>query len=69
MLAVEKLLAVYNLIRPFLDIGILAFILYKAYQIVVGANSIQILRGAIIVALAYAAAAIFRLETLHRLFQ
>lgn len=69
MLAVEKLLAVYNILRPFLDIGILAFILYKAYQIVVGANSIQILRGAIIVALAYAAAAIFRLETLHRLLQ
>ena len=69
MLAVEKLLAVYNVLRPFLDIGILAFILYKAYQIVVGANSIQILRGAIIIALAYAAAAVLRLETLLRLLQ
>lgn len=69
MLAVEKLLAVYNVLRPFLDIGILAFILYKAYQIIVGANSIQILRGAVIIALAYSAAAVLRLETLLRLLQ
>ena len=69
MLAVEKLLAVYNVLRPFVDIGILAFILYKAYQIVISTNSIQILRGTVIIALAYAAAAVFRLETLLRLLQ
>ncbi len=64
MLAFDSFAAVYNLIRPLLDIGILAFILYKAYQIVVSTNSIQILRGTIIIALAYAAAAILRLDTL-----
>ena len=69
MLAVEKLLAAYNLLRPFLDIGILAFILFKAYQIVISTNSIQILRGAVLIALAYAAATVFRLETLLRLLQ
>ena len=69
MLAIETFAAAYNVLRPFLDIGILAFFLFKAYQIVASANSIQILRGTIILALTYATAAVLRLETILRLLK
>ncbi|MDE7290486.1 MAG: diadenylate cyclase CdaA [Treponemataceae bacterium] len=64
MLAAERLLTVYNAVRPFLDIAILAFVLYKAYQIIINTNSIQILRGIVIIAVAYMTARILHLETL-----
>lgn len=64
MLAAERLWTVYNAVRPFLDIAILAFVLYKAYQIIISTNSIQILRGIVIIAVAYMTARILHLETL-----
>lgn len=64
MLAAERLWAVYNAVRPFLDIAILAFVLYKAYQVIISTNSIQILRGIVIIAVAYMTARILHLETL-----
>ena len=64
MLAAERLLTVYNAVRPFLDIAILAFVLYKAYEIIINTNSIQILRGIVIIAVAYMTARILHLETL-----
>ncbi len=65
MLAAERLWTVYNAVRPFLDIAILAFVLYKAYQIIISTNSIQILRGIVIIGVAYMTARILHLETLH----
>ena len=64
MLAAERLWAVYNAVRPCLDIAILAFVLYKAYQVIISTNSIQILRGIVIIAVAYMTARILHLETL-----
>ncbi len=64
MFAAEKLWTIYDAVRPFLDMAILAFILYKAYQIIISTNSIQILRGALIIVVAYLTAIIFHLETL-----
>lgn len=64
MKAFDGILVVYNFIRPILDVGILSFILYKAYELVVKTNGIQIIKAAVIVALAYAAALLLRLETL-----
>lgn len=64
MLAAERLWTVYNAVRPFLDIAILAFVLYKAYQIIISTNSIQILRGIVIIGVAYMTARILHLETL-----
>ena len=64
MLAAERLWSVYNAVRPFLDIAILAFVLYKAYQIIISTNSIQILRGIVIIGVAYMTARILHLETL-----
>lgn len=64
MLAAERLWTVYNAMRPFLDIAILAFVLYKAYEIIISTNSIQILRGIVIIGVAYMTARILHLETL-----
>lgn len=64
MKAFDSLIAIYDFIRPILDVGILTFILYKAYEIIVKTNSIQIIKAAIIVALAYAAAMLLELDTL-----
>lgn len=60
----ETLLKIYNYIRPFLDIGILAFIFYKVYIIVFKTNGIQIIKGAVLIALAYISAMILKLETI-----
>lgn len=64
MNAFDSLLAVYDFIRPVLDVSILTFILYKAYEIIVKTNAMQIIRAAVIVALAYAAALLLNLSTL-----
>ena len=64
MLAAERLWTVYNAVRPFLDIAILAFVLYKAYQIIISTNSIQILRGIVIIGVAYMTARILHIETM-----
>ncbi|MCI1207895.1 MAG: diadenylate cyclase CdaA [Treponema sp.] len=67
--AFDRLLKVYDFIRPILDIGFLTFIFYKAYDIVVKTNAVQIIKAAIIVALAYVAALILQLKTFIWLLQ
>lgn len=64
MNALESLLAVFNYIRPVIDISVLTFLLYKAYQLIVKTNGIQIIKAALTVSLFYAFAFIFHLETL-----
>ena len=62
--SVESLLSFYNIFRPIIDVGILAFILYKAYRILVKTNGIQIIKAAVIVLLSYALAILLNLDTL-----
>ncbi len=62
MNAFENLVQVYNFITPFVDIGIMAFILYKAYEIIVRTNALQIIKAAIVVAMAYAVALLLHLS-------
>lgn len=64
MLAIEQLSKIYNTIRPILDVGILALILYKAYQIVIRTNGIQIVRGAVLIGLVFGAAVVLHLDVL-----
>lgn len=64
MKAFDSLTAVYNVIRPILDLGILTFILYKAYELIIKTNGIQIIKAAVIVALAYAGALLLNLDTM-----
>ncbi|MBR6154272.1 MAG: diadenylate cyclase CdaA [Treponema sp.] len=63
MNGVESLLRIYDYIRPVLDVGVLFFLLYKGYQLIVRTNSAQILKAAVIIALAYAVVGIFDLTT------
>ncbi|MBO7638400.1 MAG: diadenylate cyclase CdaA [Treponema sp.] len=63
MNGVESLLRIYDYIRPVLDVGVLFFLLYKGYQLIVRTNSAQILKAAIIIAAAYAIVGIFDLTT------
>lgn len=51
-------------ILPFLDIALLAYLIYKLYEILEETRAIQLLRGAVILALVYAAAWFLRLSTL-----
>ncbi len=64
----ETLSKVFDFIRPFLDIGILTFLLYKAYDIISKTNAVQLIRAAIIVLLFYAVVVIFQLRTLQWMF-
>ncbi len=53
-----------NIIRPIADVLIMTFLLYKAYQIIVKTNAMQIIKAAVVVAFFYAFAVIFKLSTL-----
>ena len=64
----ENLLHIYDFIRPFLDIGVMAFILYKAYEIIVKTNALQIIKAAIVVAMAYAVALLLHLSMNYKDF-
>lgn len=64
MSAFDSFQAVAGIVRPIIDVGIMTFLLYKAYQIIVRTNAMQIIKAAMIVALFYAFAYLFRLSTL-----
>jgi diadenylate cyclase len=62
---VQNLLAVFNLIRPVLDVAILAFLLYQAYELLVKTQAIQLIKVAGLLALVYGIAFLFKLSTLQ----
>lgn len=62
--AFEGLIKFYGFISPAIDIGVMAFIIYKAYEIIVKTNALQIIKAAIVVAMAYAVALILHLSML-----
>ena len=64
MLAFQTLLKIYSYISPVIDVAIIAFILYKVYELLIKTNAIQILRSAAIIALFYLGAWILKLDTL-----
>ncbi len=64
MNAFDKLLVLYDYIRPLIDIGVLTFILYKAYILVSKTQSIQILKVLTTVFIAYVLASALNLSTL-----
>jgi len=61
----QKLGEIYNVFRPILDVAILAFLLYKAYDLLVKTQAVQLLRGAGFLALIFGIAYLFRLTTLQ----
>jgi diadenylate cyclase len=55
----------YDIIRPVLDVAILAFLLYKAYDLLVKTQAVQMVKGAVFLALVYGISVVFRLSTLQ----
>lgn len=53
-----------ELIRPFVDIALLAFLIYKAYSILEETQAIQLLKGASVLAMIYVSAWLLKLDTL-----
>ena len=52
-----------NYLRPALDILLLAYLVYKAYEVMVKTQAIQLVKGALILAVFYAAAFFLQLTT------
>lgn len=61
----QRLSALYNVIRPVLDIAILSFLVYRAYDLLVKTQAVQLIRGAGFLALVYGLAFLFQLSTLQ----
>jgi diadenylate cyclase len=59
----DALSGIYEYVRPVLDIGILTFILYKAYGLIVKTQAMQLIKGAVALILLFAAALFFNLGT------
>ncbi|MCH5290793.1 MAG: diadenylate cyclase CdaA [Treponema sp.] len=64
MNTLDIIFKIYNYIRPVLDIGILTFLLYRAYELVTRTNAVQIFTAAVIVAIVYVLAIVLDLTTL-----
>jgi diadenylate cyclase len=62
---IQRITSVYDPIRPILDVAILAFLLYKAYTLLVKTQAVQFVKGAVFLAMVYGLAALFRLSTLQ----
>jgi diadenylate cyclase len=65
----QRLSYIYDLIRPVLDVGILAFLLYKVFEFLARTQAMQLIKGAGFLALVYGLAFLFNLTTLQWLLQ
>jgi diadenylate cyclase len=61
----QRFSSIYEFIRPVLDIVILAFLLYKAYEMLVKTQAVQLIKGAGVLVLVYVLSALLRLTTLQ----
>ena len=61
----QRLTAVYDIIRPVLDVVILSFLFYKVYDLLVKTQVMQMFQGAGFLALVYGLAVLFKLTTLQ----
>jgi diadenylate cyclase len=62
---IQHLLTIYDFIRPVLDVALLAFLLYKGYELLVKTQALQLVKGAVFLALVYGVAYLLRLTTLQ----
>ena len=65
----QGFLRIYDFVRPVIDIGILTFLLYTAYQLIAKTNAVQLIRAAVVVIFSYALAVFLRLNTLMWIFR
>jgi diadenylate cyclase len=62
---IQNLLTVYDYLRPILDVALLAFLLYKGYELLAKTQALQLIKGAGFLALVYGIAYLFKLTTLQ----
>jgi diadenylate cyclase len=60
----QRLSAIYDFVRPVLDVAILAFLFYKAYELMAKTQAVQLIKGAGFLALIYGIATMLNLTTL-----
>ncbi|MCL2128621.1 MAG: diadenylate cyclase CdaA [Treponema sp.] len=65
MVWIQRLLTAYDLLRPILDVALLAFLLYKGYELLAKTQALQLIKGAGFLVLVYGVAYLFRLTTLQ----
>jgi len=65
----QRLLSYYDFVRPVPDILILAFLIYKAYDLLLKTQAAQLIKGATFMALVYGMAILFKLSTLEWLLR
>ena len=56
---------IYDFLRPVLDVALLAFLLYKGYELLVKTQALQLVKGAGFLVLVYGVAFLFKLTTLQ----
>ena len=61
----NQVILFYNYARPVLDIFILAFLIYKGYNVLVKTQAVQLVRGAVLLVALYAVAFFLKLSTLQ----
>ena len=61
----ERLVSIYDLIRPIMDVALLAFLLYKGHELLEKTQALPLVKGAGFLALVYGIAFIFNLTTLR----
>jgi diadenylate cyclase len=55
----------HNIIRPVLDVALIAFLIFKLFELLVKTQAVQMLKGAGVLVLVFAIAYLFRLSTLQ----
>ncbi|MDR0784303.1 MAG: diadenylate cyclase CdaA [Treponema sp.] len=61
---IQQIQSLYDIARPMVDIAILAFLLYKAYELLLKTQALSMIKGAGFLALVYGVAVLLRLTTL-----
>jgi len=61
----QRLYLIYEYIRPVLDVALLAFLLYKAYELLEKTQALPLVKGAAFLALVYGIAFLLNLTTLR----
>ena len=61
MVGFDKFIHIYDFIRPLLDIAVMSFILYKAYDFISKTNGVQMFKALVIVAIAFGVAVLLNL--------
>jgi diadenylate cyclase len=64
MAFIQKILSIYDYIRPIMDVAILAFLLYKGYELLEKTQALPLVKGAGFLAIIFGIAYLFNLTTL-----